>query len=301
MSIWAIYVSLYLRDYGRKFESIIQLFFAKRTQSVKRNAGQVSCIKVDISSTYQENMKQNRIGRLVKTNPNEANPSNKMPDGFKSIFEQWDLELFEQVEAERGVFAGSAGLPDCRQDFEAGDFELFMLACDAMADNPAESCSEDDIARPVVAGIHHPVGNERCDCVGGNADLRPIKFVQNGSDCERAGSVAARPCEGFAVRRLVVSGDFQRSCCGPCQEKRIHHRPSTPVIEIVLIFSAESVPYTGDCEMSSRMADYVEAFVLKVAKRSMPFVMLCDFIIGSLVHNNACTTGQREGYNVICC
>jgi hypothetical protein len=47
--------------------------FAKQSQSVKRNAGQVLDINVYVSSIYRWIMKKNRIVRLMKTNPNEAN------------------------------------------------------------------------------------------------------------------------------------------------------------------------------------------------------------------------------------
>jgi hypothetical protein len=72
---------------GRKLKSMIHLNYAKQTQSVKKNAGQVSYIKIDITSTYQWIMKKFCIGHLVKTNPiypqgNKANlfRQNDMPD-----------------------------------------------------------------------------------------------------------------------------------------------------------------------------------------------------------------------------
>jgi hypothetical protein len=44
-----------------EIESIIHINFAKQSQSVKKNAGQVSCIKIDVSSIYKEIMEKNRI------------------------------------------------------------------------------------------------------------------------------------------------------------------------------------------------------------------------------------------------
>lgn len=54
-----------------------------------------------------------------------------------------------------------------------------MVAGYGMADNPTEGSAKDNIARPVIARIHHPVGDQRGRRISGNADLRPAELIED--------------------------------------------------------------------------------------------------------------------------
>jgi hypothetical protein len=69
-----------------EIENIIRANYAKRTQSVKRNAGQVLDINVYVSSVYRWIMKKNRIGYLMKTNPNESKQSQSVKRSAGQVF-----------------------------------------------------------------------------------------------------------------------------------------------------------------------------------------------------------------------
>jgi hypothetical protein len=76
--IYSLTIRVNLRNPRLKRERMICANYAKQSQSVKRNAGQVSHVKIEISSTYQLIMELSYCLMKVKNKPkrtqNEANP-----------------------------------------------------------------------------------------------------------------------------------------------------------------------------------------------------------------------------------
>lgn len=90
-----------------------------------------------------------------------------------------------------------------RLDLESGKFDLFIFARNRVADDITEHAAEQDIACPVVAGIHHTITYKTGGQVCGYSDFWAVKFMKNRSDTKGTRCVAAWPGPVFAIGSMV--------------------------------------------------------------------------------------------------